>query len=322
MSLSINRNRRSGFTPVKHSAFTLIELLVVIAIIAILAAILFPVFAQAREKARTTSCLSNDKQMGLALMQYMQDYDQVVPIFRSPVAYTWTSPTTGTTVQFPAYTDSGSRAAGTYWTALIQPYVKTWDVQRCPSEENQTSYDYRMGGGIMYGPNVGLNAEYLYRTYVPADGANACKFIYYANSSNAQFAEPVSESEIASPAGTVAMADLKQTVTAVNGGSISSYSSGGYLPSPAGYNADDACSMFSNVGWGNDDLTDTLISPKGFGAGRFAPRHTSGGNVTFMDGHSKWSTAGQLAVGTNWNKTKSLTTITVTDVKSYLWDRR
>ena len=59
--------------------FTLIELLVVIAIIAILAAILFPVFASVREKARQTSCLSNEKQLGLAVMQYVQDYDELLP---------------------------------------------------------------------------------------------------------------------------------------------------------------------------------------------------------------------------------------------------
>src|ERR1700759_3983384 len=91
----------------KHNAFTLIELLVVIAIIAILAAILFPVFAQAREKARAISCLSNCKQMSLAQIQYAQDYDeQILPwcsSFNDPPAD-------------PFYTN--------IWCGLMQPYLK------------------------------------------------------------------------------------------------------------------------------------------------------------------------------------------------------
>jgi len=96
--------------------FTLIELLVVIAIIAILAAILFPVFAQAREKARGISCLSNNKQVGLAFMQYVQDYDETFPPSRIAL-----SPN-----------DSGTRT--TPWTVQIYPYMKNIQIVECPSD--------------------------------------------------------------------------------------------------------------------------------------------------------------------------------------------
>jgi len=101
-------NRRS-------SAFTLIELLVVIAIIAILAAILFPVFATAREKARATACLSNEKQIGLAIVQYTQDYDEMFPC--------------GTR---QAQASNG----GTGWSGQIFPYVKSLNVFTCPSDSS------------------------------------------------------------------------------------------------------------------------------------------------------------------------------------------
>ncbi|MCC7491215.1 MAG: DUF1559 domain-containing protein [Fimbriimonadaceae bacterium] len=99
----------------RRRAFTLIELLVVIAIIAILAAILFPVFAKAREKARQSSCMSNLKQLGLAGMQYTQDYDEKLPTgYRGP---SWC-------------TADGS------WRQLQMAYIKNQQIYVCPSEPN------------------------------------------------------------------------------------------------------------------------------------------------------------------------------------------
>lgn len=106
------------------SGFTLIELLVVIAIIAILAAILFPVFAQAREKARSTSCLSNTKQISLAYAMYNQDYDESFPA-------------TVTERQAPASVADTSDARAPYsYRVLLQPYVKSQQIFKCPSAPN------------------------------------------------------------------------------------------------------------------------------------------------------------------------------------------
>jgi len=100
--------------------FTLIELLVVIAIIAILAAILFPVFAKVREKARQTSCASNEKQLGLGILQYIEDYDEQFP------------------VGFVNGTPSNATNAGEGWAGQIYPYIKSTAVYKCP-DDSQTN---------------------------------------------------------------------------------------------------------------------------------------------------------------------------------------
>lgn len=102
----------------KKQAFTLIELLVVIAIIAILAAILFPVFAQARESARKTSCLSNLKEMGLAMLMYTQDYDEKMVLWQ----------------QGSGNFFFDSQGFATSYDRLLQPYLKNNNISGCPSD--------------------------------------------------------------------------------------------------------------------------------------------------------------------------------------------
>jgi len=127
----------------RREGFTLIELLVVIAIIAILAAILFPVFAQAREKARQASCVSNNKQMVLATLQYVQDYDETFPFgYGHWIDGTWNTQANG--VPFVGDTPPNWRTTnaayvagvGEYWSNAVQPYTKNYQVVTCPSVAN------------------------------------------------------------------------------------------------------------------------------------------------------------------------------------------
>src|SRR5712692_8437838 len=115
-----------------HPAFTLIELLVVIAIIAILAAILFPVFAQARAKARQATCLSNQKQLGLAWVMYAQDYDETSP---NPVfiGRYWIKDFGGCGAYKSAPLGTGvTRCDDLYFQDLIQPYARNQNIGWCP----------------------------------------------------------------------------------------------------------------------------------------------------------------------------------------------
>jgi prepilin-type N-terminal cleavage/methylation domain-containing protein/prepilin-type processing-associated H-X9-DG protein len=107
----------------KAAGFTLIELLVVIAIIAILAAILFPVFAQARAKARQTACLSNIKQLNLAIQMYIQDYDENFPYWN------WNRQAEGGSIPSP-----GRNHFENLWFNAIYPYVKNAQIYACPSD--------------------------------------------------------------------------------------------------------------------------------------------------------------------------------------------
>jgi prepilin-type N-terminal cleavage/methylation domain-containing protein/prepilin-type processing-associated H-X9-DG protein len=137
---------RSTRIRAQQRGFTLIELLVVIAIIAILAAILFPVFAQAREKARQTNCLSNQKQLGTAMSMYLQDYDERFPNWRTVVAKSVDNPNAKVT-----------------WVENMQPYCKNKNIWICPSDNiSAEAKALGLGGGSVAVNSYWLNA-YIFR---------------------------------------------------------------------------------------------------------------------------------------------------------------
>lgn len=150
----------------QRRGFTLIELLVVIAIIAILAAILFPVFAKAREKARQSSCLSNLKQIATAVLSYAQDYDE-----RMPLSCGYTTP--AVVLAGPEWPN--------YWWQQVEPYMKNLQILACPS--SSAKYVYSGGASdtryvINYGYNYYAGGQalgtcaYPTETGVNLDGVN------------------------------------------------------------------------------------------------------------------------------------------------------
>ena len=170
VALCTKPHRRHKSVP---HGFTLIELLIVIAILAILAGILLPVFVSARERARSTACLSNCKQMGLGLTMYAQDNDSTLPAWSSY----WVCTSNGTTrgVPPPTPTNCGIPSLAIFWDMAILPYVKSgtpdasnWNgVWHCPSgeeETNQRSYGFNMS--LAYREltsDPGAAPYYLYR---------------------------------------------------------------------------------------------------------------------------------------------------------------
>lgn len=196
-------SRRRGYRPgtTTLGGFTLVELLVVIGIIAVMAAILFPVFAQAREKARQATCLSNLRQIGAAWLMYAQDYDEVIApkYYRDePGWMTWWG-------YYEADGDFRNEETPFKFDAgrgLLQPYLKNTAVTECPSAMS-------LPNGVMFSlktakhrpptPPYGLNTVYLYPWIFTSDR-------HYV------FLSPISLAQVQVPAETIIMADAAQAL--------------------------------------------------------------------------------------------------------------
>ncbi|MES2462482.1 MAG: DUF1559 domain-containing protein [Armatimonadota bacterium] len=276
----------------RRQGFTLIELLVVIAIIAILAAILFPVFAQAREKARQASCLSNEKQIGLAVMQYTSDNDDAYPImeYRDPKGVLCT------------------------WTWAIQPYVKNWQIFRCPSA-TRDPFNAWSGGTLSAASNDanGVNGAGWWQ-WMGSYGMNV-DYLNPAPYCTGNFpGTPVTDSQVESPASTIFATDTKPTPAGAGEGSY--YLGMHYAESPAVYTVPVACGYY---GWGTGNFWDELKGEPISYTGQSSVRHNGGSNVVFCDGHVKFLTGGKMAAGTNWKAGIAQGDVVVTDLSQYLW---
>jgi prepilin-type N-terminal cleavage/methylation domain-containing protein/prepilin-type processing-associated H-X9-DG protein len=191
-------------------AFTLIELLVVIAIISILAAILFPVFARARENARKAACMSNLKQIGLAVQMYLQDYDGIFPFARNwypnEGAYTATS----TSDPLP-----GS------WYTILQPYTKSYQVFICPTAGPITDSSGKLNFSGGYGWNVSGTKNYGYYSGI-GNGFGA-----YLGAAGTPTGDRVNEASVSEPSQTILVTDPSSSGYTGNGiyaiGYIKSY---------------------------------------------------------------------------------------------------
>lgn len=272
-------------------AFTLIELLVVIAIIAILAAILFPVFAQAKDAAKKTASLSNIKQINLASQMYSGDVDDMLPL--------------GLSIE----------GDGTWrtWAWSTAPYRKNWGIMYSPAGGPHaisswmnifTDQRYNWEANWQYFVQYGFNASYLNR----APDCSDASFL-----PNQAFGAPVSSSGVGSPAETVEFAESGQDAPQDNVGTWLVYP-------PGSFQADDVCTyadwgQATDVWFGIEPANTTKSQ-----AGLVRPRHAGGAGISYVDGHAGYKRLGQIADGTTWRTGQQQGDAVIVDRSKYIWD--
>jgi prepilin-type N-terminal cleavage/methylation domain-containing protein/prepilin-type processing-associated H-X9-DG protein len=247
-----------------NRAFTLIELLVVIAIIAILAAILFPVFAQAREKARAISCVSNEKQVSLGVLMYVQDYDETFPL------YYYNVPPLATD---PPFSPAESEAT-VGWNEAIYPYIKNIQAFRCPDSPRSPNLpgfgtdDTAPTGATGYSINARLAGD----TGFLDDG-------------NTQHG-PGALASLEFSAMTILLSESSSNAS--DGGASSDENEWGW----EGRHID----KLYGDGWNNGNSPNSIYISAGKPP---LTRHSGGANYAFSDGHVKFQNGGSMGVLTN-----------------------
>jgi len=274
---------------VMKKAFTLIELLVVIAIIAILAAILFPVFAQAKEAAKKTACLSNNKQLGTGFYLYAADSDDILP------QTSWENTLT------PSPTNPGDKYQ-IHWTFNIQPYVKNWDMFVCNSDSTPAKPKYPCASTAAIGQLVGgvMTCDWMVPKY---------SYIPNYNLIPAHDWLPVSMTAFANPADLILLGERRNSL---DNGTLMGAHKG-----TSGFNPSQPCPAWTLVSYTG------LASPS---AGTYSywnraqaeyhalndkndksdivrvkwDRHSGGGNYAYADGHAKFQKLDQTLNPTNY----------------------
>jgi prepilin-type N-terminal cleavage/methylation domain-containing protein/prepilin-type processing-associated H-X9-DG protein len=260
----------------KHG-FTLIELLVVIAIIALLAVILFPVFSRARENSRRSSCQSNLKQIGLGIIQYAQDYDEImVPA--------WLDGTTGAGNGWNS-TNSGWGNDNFKWMDLLQPYVKSEQVFNCPSANSRNFPLYKSASGTNYGhyaANMGSRSS--------GDSMNPPFSYFSASTATSSLSVPINTSQIQAPTTTVMVTESRSVSYSGAASCIMTWPGASATPSTS----------FSYREIGQDSTAPTIrtwVYSSNNPDGAIGERHLESLNVLWADGHVKAVKLLTLATG-------------------------